>query len=172
MGRLSRRGSGEESEGWGSMFKILFSGLLASGLVIGVANAKVIAHCGVSNGYAFYPKYGIAAKNKDAGEWTKDRISNGQFSISLSDNGKFDVLFKDVSGGIFSTVADGGQIILLGKTTDSLSLFVGYPNKSAETYTVYRTIEGKTEMMWTQNKFGVILPKVAAFIASCRYFKF
>lgn len=136
------------------------------------ANAADIAHCGASEGYAYYPKYGLGATKDETGKWHKDRISNGQLSISVSDNGDFDLLFKDASGGISSTLADGGKTILIGKSEASLSLLVVYPNQTSETYTIYRTIDGKAEMMWTQNKYNVLIPKVAAFVAKCNYISF
>ena len=151
--------------------KNLVVGLLLGSTPLSVANAADIAHCGASEGYAYYPKFGLGA-NDEKGEWTKDGISNGQFSISGSDNGDFDLLFKDTSGEIYSARADGGKIIPLGKTETSLSLLVVYPNKTSETYTVYRTIEGKAEMMWTQNKYNTLIPKVAAFVATCSYLAF
>lgn len=154
------------------MLKNLFVGLLLSSLPLCAANATDIAQCGASEGYAYYPKFGLSAKDTDSGKWGKDRISNGQFSISVTDNGEFDLQFKDTSGGIYSTRAEGGKIVHLGKSEASLSLLVVYPNKTSETYTVYRTVDGNAEVMWTQNKFNTLIPKVAAFVASCSYLAF
>ena len=139
---------------------------------IGDSSAKDIAHCGKSKGHAFYPNYGIATTNKDIGKWVPDGISKGRFTISLLDGGKYDVLFVDASGGIFSSTQDGGVVVLVGKTKNSLSVLVTYPNKTIETYSVYRTIEGKAEMMWTQNRYGAVIPKVAAFSSSCTFLSF
>ena len=75
------------------MMKNLVVGLLLGSTLYSVANAADIAHCGASEGYAYYPKFGLGA-NDGKGEWIKDGISNGQHSISVSDNGDFDLLFK------------------------------------------------------------------------------
>jgi hypothetical protein len=154
------------------MMRIILISIMISLFWVGNASAKDIAQCGKSKGYAFYPKYGYASTQKDVGKWIADGISKGRFTISLLDNGKYDVLFVDSNGGITSSVRDSGIVILVGKTKNSLSLMVSYPNISVETYSVYLTVDGKAEMMWTQNKYGATIPKVAAFSSSCDFLSF
>jgi hypothetical protein len=117
--------------------RIILISIMISLFWVGNASAKDIAQCGKSKGYAFYPKYGYASTQKDVGKWIADGISKGRFTISLLDNGKYDVLFVDSNGGITSSVRDSGIVILVGKTKNSLSLMVSYPNISVETYSVY-----------------------------------
>ena len=134
--------------------------------------AADLATCGVSEGYAYYPKIGMAASDPAAGRWSEDRISDGRFTLTLAGDDTLDLLVLDALGGIFSARAAGGLVRLAGKTDETLTVVVLYPERSIETYTFVRDKEGKAEAIWTVNRFGSAVPKAAAFRASCSFLSF
>lgn len=134
--------------------------------------AVEVANCGASNGHAFYPKIGLGAKSATSGKWTEDGISKGRFTLTLSDEKAFDLLFIDAFGTIVSAANDGGQVIFLGKADNAVSVLVLYQGVSSESYTFFRNIDGIAKMMWTQNKYGTAIPKISAFTATCSYLAF
>ena len=138
------------------------------------ALSREIATCGNSNGYAYYPKVGLAAQNKDAGKWITDGVTGGKFTLSETSKNEFDLLIADASGKIFSAKQDGGVVMLTGASSNSMSVLVSYPKTSVtETYTFFRLPDGKAEAIWTSNKGGsAVISKVSAMRATCSYFAF
>lgn len=133
------------------------------------AYAGTIAECGASDGYAFFPKYGLAEKSKSAGKWDKDQISKGRFTFTISDDNQFDIVVLDGMDRMFSFKDDGAFISLIGKTNTAISL-IAVGNGWSEVYTVFRRPDGQAEAMWTANKFGTAITKAAAYRADCSYF--
>jgi hypothetical protein len=126
------------------------------------------ATCGESAGYGFYPRAGLAASQPEAGKWIPDALTGGGFSLTENE-GKFDILARDSSGRVFSSTQDGAKVLAVGSTDKSLSVIVSYPNL-IETYTFLRNAEGEAEVLWSTNKWGTPIPKIAAYRASCSFF--
>jgi hypothetical protein len=146
-------------------------------LITSMAVAEVgreIATCGKSSGYGYYPKAGLAAANNDAGKWIEDAISGGKFTLTQTSEKEFDLLITDTSGRVFSATQDGGVVFLSGAANGAVSVVVSYPATTVtETYTFFRTADGKAEAMWTSNKGGgAPIMKVTAFRADCSFFAF
>jgi hypothetical protein len=112
---------------------------------------------------AFIPKLDF-----QPGKWTNDTISGGRFSLTEND-GDFDLLVADSLGRIFSSKQEGAKIIVMNSSDKSLTVLVAYP-KLVETYTFLRNEDGQAEAIWTTNKWGTPIPKVAAFRAACSFF--
>jgi len=89
--------------------------------------AKDIAVCGESSGYGFYPKFGLAASNEDAGKWVEDAISSGKFTLIQTSEKEFDLLINDASGRIHAAKQDGGVLLLTGAAEETISILVTYP---------------------------------------------
>jgi hypothetical protein len=143
-------------------------------LITSMADAEVgreIATCGESSGYGYYPKAGL---NNNAGKWTDDAISGGKFTLTQTSEKEFDLLITDSSGRVFSAKQDGGVVALTGAANGAVSVVVSYPATTVtETYTFFRTADGKAEAMWTSNKGGgAPIIKVTAFRADCSFFAF
>ena len=134
------------------------------------ALGKDIAKCGASDGYSYFPKAGLGAADQDTGEWHRDGIKDGRFTLTEISENVFDLLILDASGGIYSAKQDGAKIIILGSTKKSLSFLVSYPNAYVETYTFMRNEDDDAEAMWTSNKWGTPIPKAGAYRASCSFF--
>lgn len=150
----------------------LIVGALMAALLAFESQAADIAICGASEGYGYYPKIGLGASDASAGEWAVDRISNGRFTVTLSDDNEFDIIVLDATGGMFSSRAAGAVIQVIGKTDETLSLVAIYPGKSIETYTFIRNVDGEAEVMWTANKYGTLIPKAASYKAACSFLAF
>ena len=131
-------------------------------------HARNIAECGASAGWGFFPKSALV-ENKDANRWVQDGISNGRIVLSQGADGSFDLLYGDTISAINSASKDGGVIVQLGQTRNSIAILVSYPGSSAETY-VFRTGSNDTkEVLWTANKYGTLIPNVRAMRAPCRF---
>ena len=136
------------------------------------AFAEELAVCGASEGYAFYPKAGLAAQNEDAGKWVDDKISGGRLTLTRIGKDEYDLLFSDSTGRIVSAKQDGGVIVPAGGASDTVSLIVVYPGTGVvETYTFLRKADTGAEVIWTSNKGGgALIMKVAAYRADCSFF--
>jgi hypothetical protein len=132
-------------------------------------SANNLAVCGESSGYGFYPKAGIAATQPGSGQWTPDAISGGRFSLTENNGEQLDILVTDAMGRVYSSTQEGAKVAAIGSTENSLTVLVAYPNL-IETYTFLRDAEGQAEAMWTTNKWGTPVAKVAAYRADCTYF--
>jgi len=150
----------------------MFVGALMGSFVPVASHAADIARCGASEGYGYFPKIGFAASDQSAGEWTEDRISNGRFTVTLSDANEFDILVLDATGGIYSSRSSGAVIRMIGKTDEALALIAIYPGTSIETYTFVRNVDGDAEVMWTANKYGTLIPKAGSYRAACSFLAF
>ena len=117
------------------MKKILLAGFLILILSKTVfADEYIIAHGENPQGKAYFPYMGLVPKN-DSG-WRNDGIKNGVFEVALS-NGNLDIRFVDAAKRIKSSLADGGQVAILNKGENEISVLVHYPNTSIEVYTLY-----------------------------------
>ena len=125
------------------------------------ALAKEIAVCGESKGYGYFPQTGI---NTITG-WHPDGISQGRFTLT-SDGNKFDILYTDGSGAVVSSTGDGGEVILVGRTAHTITFAVNYPGMTIETFTFIKSSDGN-EVIWSSNKYGAPVPKIAAYRAEC-----
>ena len=132
------------------------------------AHGANIADCGASAGYGYFPKAGHAAAAPDSGKWISDAISGGRFSLTEND-GEFDLLVTDAMGRVFSSKQEGAKVTLVGSSYNSVTVVVAYP-LLVETYTFLRNGDGQAEAIWTTNKWGTPIPKVAAFRAACSFF--
>ena len=101
-------------------------------------------------------------------QWISDAISGGRFSL-IENDGEFDLLVTDAMGRVFSSKQEGAKVILVGSSYNSLTVVVAYP-LLVETYTFLRNEDGQPEAIWTTNKWGTPIPKVAAFRADCSFF--
>jgi hypothetical protein len=131
----------------------------------GIALSKELATCGGSDGYVYFPKSGAMASSDDGGKWLTDKISAGKFTFTRQGD-KFDILYVDATGSVTSTTADGGKVIAVGRTKNSLALVVNYSGASVETYMLTNSANGP-EVVWTQMKYRSAILKIAAFRAAC-----
>jgi hypothetical protein len=146
--------------------------VLRLALVCSIGNAADIAHCGASEGYGYYPKIGLGASDSRTGKWTKDQIRDGRLTLTLGENNTFDIIALDARDAPFSFRTSGASVSMIGKTDVSLSILAAFPMGIIETYTFLRNTDGRAEVMWTQNKYGTPIPKVAAFRSNCSFLAF
>ena len=135
----------------------------------GVAMAEELAVCGASQGHAYYPMAGLLAQSgsKDGGKWHPDSISQGKFTLTRQGD-TYDILFADASGAIVSSTADGGSVFLIGRNSEASAFVVNYPGATVETFMFIKSENGP-EVVWSQNKYGSPILKVAAFRAPCSF---
>lgn len=144
---------------------LAFASLLAS---VTATSAETIATCGESNGYGFYPRAGLAVSDPEAGKWVDDGVSGGKISLVSLPDGKFDLMFADVTGGIYSTTAEGGRTFVAFRDATTISVLAIHRMGAVETYTFIETADGP-QVLWTSNKSLTPIPKVAAYQAACSY---
>ena len=131
--------------------------------------AKDIAVCGASEGYGYYPRKGLTSDDPDAGKWVEDGISNGRMTLITTANDALDLLVADSTGAVYSTINDGGTVIPIGRSNEMLSVIIVYElGGTVETYTFLNSVSGP-EVIWSSNKFGTLILKIAAFRAPCSF---
>ena len=127
------------------------------------AQATIIAKCGVSIGFTYFPSIGL--NKKDNGEFSADKISGGRISLELRKDGKFDVWFASGSETDRSSIDEGADVIRIGRNENTLTIAVIYPMLS-EVYTFMKTRSGD-EVMWTTNKHSTPILKAGTYLSSC-----
>ncbi|MEP0323368.1 hypothetical protein [Bauldia litoralis] len=132
------------------------------------AGAVDIAVCGGSHGYAYFPEIGILQDDPNTGKWVTDGISDGRITLATTAENELDILFGDASGGVYSAANEGARVILIDRSDDKLAVLAVYPQGAIETYTFYQSASGP-EVLWSSNKFNALIPKMAAYRASCRF---
>ena len=126
------------------------------------AYAQTLLTCDAPKGKGYYYQGPLISK-KLAG-WGDDGISKGSFSL-IKNKEKFDILYKDTSGKLVSSTADGGLVVLLGNNMKNYSFLVSYPNVTAELFTF--NIKNK-KLAYSQHKYGsAIMDKRVLFVANC-----
>lgn len=146
--------------------------LLAIGfaLTCGCAHAGTIAACGPQKGQAYFPAAGLVSKSESG--WELDQVSGGATTLTLSDRGDFDILFKDSRGTITSATSDGGKINMLRLSHLEVTVLVYYPEgaRAAEIYSFVRESDGSAKMLQLSSK-GLSVPgsiaKAGVYIADC-----
>jgi hypothetical protein len=131
-----------------------------------VASAEILATCGASQGYAYYPP-GAYVGDADAG-WQEDAISKGSFQLVRSGE-EFDIFFTDASGGTLSTRGDGGVIHGTFDSSGNLLVHVIYPGKVFETYIFWFAVKGEGSVTYSQAKHGARIWKHSLMKAACTW---
>ena len=98
----------------------------------GVAYSQTLLTCESPKGKGYYYQGPLISKGTTG--WADDGISRGSFSL-IKNKDKFDILYKDASGNMVSSTADGGYVVPLGHNMINYSFLVSYPNETAELFT-------------------------------------
>jgi hypothetical protein len=125
--------------------------------------ADVLATCGASDGYGYYPETAVVSK-KDSG-WQRDGISKGSFQLIMSGD-DYDIVFTDASGGTLSARADGGHVSATTESGGNLLVLVLYPGKTLESYVFWFGTKEK-RVTYSQAKYGAKIAKHSLMEASC-----
>ena len=150
------------------MNKILLSIIFISSMAV---NAETIASCGGLKGQSYYPHLGAFTDKKNSG-WQDDGITGGKTTITFDGTG-FDILFVDTLGDINSSIGNGADIRLMMVGENSYSLLSVFQNSTLETYTFWKTNEGKSRYSLTQTKGGsALIAKQSVLVGECTYVEF
>lgn len=154
------------------MKKIILVGffiIILSKLVF--ADEDIIAHGENPKGKTYFPYIGLLSKG-DSG-WKDNNITNGIFEVAVS-NGNLDVRYVDASKRIMSSRADGGQVSILNKEDNEVSVLVYYPKNAIEVYTFYIDKDGKKAFILTQARGGENVPitQSSIYTGSCSFIYF
>lgn len=125
-----------------------------------------IATCGESSGYS-YDAFRRLQNDKEIG-WKKDKITNGQFTLKLDEQGHIDLLISSAAG-VSSSLSDGAKIFPATISDEAVTIVVLYPNQLVETYVFQKLKNGKFQAMWTQAKAETPIPRITAFVSDCSY---
>lgn len=142
-------------------------------ILFGISNFSFsqtqIAACENPKGYVFYPHISPIPKNKSG--WTQDAITGGKSILVKRTDGKYDLLFTDsMSKKPISSLEDGGQVVLLRKTKNQISVLIDY-ELVTEIYTYWRTDDGQLQYSIVQSKSGTV-PKSGVLIGTCQFINF
>lgn len=134
------------------------------------ASAGTIAACGPQKGRAYYPAAGLVQKGKDG--WVDDQMSGGSTTLTRNAKGELDILFKDATGEIVSAKDDSGQVVVLRKSENEITVLVAYMEgaQAAEIYSFVREADGKAKMLQLSSKglsAAVAIPKAGVYVADC-----
>lgn len=131
-----------------------------------------IASCSNPSGKGYYPETGIVTA-KSSG-WGEEKITGGITKLSKRGDNEYDILFVDVRKEIISARQDGGQVMLLNRGKNVVSVLVVYPGKTAEVYTFLQTNSGKLEYTHTLSRAGddVLITKASVMRGDCDYINF
>lgn len=131
-------------------------------IISGAAYSQTLLTCDSPKGKGYYYPGPLVSKGNSG--WGDDGISSGSFAL-IKNKDKFDILYKDASGNMVSSTADGGYVIPLGHNLINYSFLVSYPNKTAELFT-FNIREKK--LSYSQHKYGSpMMDKRVLFVASC-----
>ena len=149
--------------------KKLFLLILLSLVSISSFSQTQIAGCENLKGYIFYPHISPIPKNKSG--WTQDAITGGKSILVRRTDGKYDLLFTDsMTKKPISSMDDGGQVVLLRKTKNQISVLIDY-ELVTEIYTYWKTDDGQLQYSLVQSKSGTV-PKSGAMVGTCQFINF
>lgn len=139
---------------------------------VGNAYSVELATCKSLSGRAYYHRAGLISKTESG--WTDDKIGNGVFTLSQSDDGTLDVLYVDIRGKPISSTQDGALVRPIRRGTASISVLVFYPSNSTEIYTFFAEKDGSQKVSLLQSKSGdaAMVPKSALLVGSCEPIRF
>jgi hypothetical protein len=138
---------------------------------VAFAEEYIIAHGENPKGKSYFAYTGMVAK-KDSG-WKNNGIKNGIFEVVLNNN-KLDIRYVDAAKRIVSSASDGGQVTLLNKGKNEISILVNYPKNGIEVYSFYVDKDGKNKFILTQSRGGENVPiaQSSIFEGSCDFIYF
>ncbi|WP_084352091.1 hypothetical protein [Primorskyibacter flagellatus] len=141
------------------LLRIFIAFILISQSALAQQQEGVILRCGASSGHAFHFK--DETTNPNGPNWTKDSISTGKI-ILVRYGDEWDILFDD-SVGSYGYRQDGARVIPLLDSPGMLTV-----GAFGAAYVDIYTFDFKDKILaWSRNKLGPILPKVAAYKATC-----
>jgi hypothetical protein len=154
------------------MKKIVLVGfLILISFKLAFAEEEIIAHGENPKGKSYFPYLGIVPK-KSVG-WQDSSITDGIFEVVVS-NGVLDVRYVDSAKRIKSSIADGGQVSILFKGDNEVSVIVHYPKNGIEVYTFYVDKDGNKKFILTQARGGENVPitQSSIYTSSCDFIYF
>lgn len=139
--------------------------LLVLGLLLpfsGISNALTVS-CGESNGYAYYFEGGLVGK--DLAGFQEDGISNGQFSLTVNDEGEADILAIDATGAIKSATSQGGTVAIFDSGDGGLNWLAMYSDGTLEVYSY--NISSNSVAAYRNTVGNPNIAKNSLFVSNC-----
>lgn len=131
--------------------------------------ASTLANCAGENGKAYYPPSNLV-KEGDAG-WSEDSTTGAFVTLSFSEDGIFNLLYKDATQDLASVKDNGGQIDLLAVSENNIAILIRYEGETTEIYDFYKTIDKSMEYTHSVVRpFNTLIPKYAAYVGKCNTF--
>ena len=134
---------------------------------VNTVNAKVIAQCGESKGYAAYLSNGVVGSQ---GDFTKDGFGGSKIVLEASqnaDSGKteVDIIFSN-AGTPYRASKDGPVYLINHNPTNNTWMILAIANTYLDTYLFYLDNAGRGEVVWTNSRSGGT-PKAVLMRAKC-----
>jgi hypothetical protein len=136
-------------------------------LVTPAANAKVIAKCGASKGYAAYLRNGVLGPQ---GDFSQDGFSGSEIVLEANqnaDSGKteVDVIFYN-AGTPYRASNEGNVYLINHNPTNNTWMILAIAVTYMDTYLFYLDTGGRGEVVWTNSRSGGT-PKAVLMRAKC-----
>ena len=125
-------------------------------------NAKTIASCGSSDGYAAYLRNGNLGSQ---GDFSKDGFSNSKIILE-AEGDKVDIVFYNGSTP-YRASNDGFVSLINHNKTNNTWMVLAVTNNYIDTYLFYLDNSGRGEVVWTNSGSGGT-PKAVLMRARCR----
>jgi hypothetical protein len=132
-----------------------------------VTAQQLITVCTASKGWTYY----VQGQEK---KFVEDGVAKGSITLIRDSAGKYDLLVTDVLNS-YSVTEDGAKIVVTYENTNprTVTLVVGYPYGTTETYMFLLDDAARGEVIWTTLKpeASSIIPgfnKGSLFRAECK----
>ncbi len=145
----------------------LLATVFALSALVSATSAQTIATCQDPDGYSYYHYSGVVPKGSSG--FTQDKITGGRVSLQKLGAQKYDIVFSDAASQAKSTVADGGEVILLRKGRNDATFGNFYPGGVIEIYTFWVDADGQKKYDLVQSKGGNVNPihKISILVGMC-----
>ena len=146
---------------------IALAALIALGAGSAANAQEILADCGASSGYSYFPT------GPEPG-WTEDGVTGGSLRFTVDRAGAPNIVFVDATGVQSDAAALGARMSFSHRNParGEFGIVLVYPDLGlAETYNVVRLTDGRRRLLWTANRPRppqVDIIKVGAYTADCR----
>ncbi len=135
--------------------------------LVGTANAKVIAQCGESKGYAAYLSNGVVGPQ---GDFSRDGFGGSKIVLEANQNANsgettVDIVFYN-AGTPYRASKDGPVYLINHNPTNNTWMILAIASTYTDTYLFYLDASGRGEVVWTNSRSGGT-PKAVLMRAKC-----
>lgn len=134
------------------------------------ASAEQLAYCSEPEGFGYVSNFGVVPESR-AG-WIPEKITGGSYKL-VSNSGKYDLIYVDVTGEPYSTIGNGGFVEMVRSGLNNYTVMAGYEGDTFELYSFVKERDGAMKMHVLSSKGGMgQINKSTVMVGRCDYVKF